>query len=135
MLILYRSDKRMVLNKGRTHGKMEYWEPIVPSPQTQTTPISFKPRIRLEPTRISLQLLCTELLEDMEDSMSIRGPRIPIPYPTPNGDFTLLIGDWFKTNHKTLQQTLDSGKSLPFPDGVLINGQAHTTFTGDQGHT
>ncbi|KAJ0096807.1 hypothetical protein Patl1_28774 [Pistacia atlantica] len=62
-------------------------------------------------------------------------PRIPIPYPTPNGDFTLLIGDWFKTNHKTLQQTLDSGKSLPFPDGVLINGQAHTTFSGDQGHT
>ncbi|XP_031265188.1 L-ascorbate oxidase homolog [Pistacia vera] len=62
-------------------------------------------------------------------------PRIPIPYPTPNGDFTLLIGDWFKTNHKTLQQTLDSGKSLPFPDGVLINGQAHTTFTGDQGKT
>lgn len=27
-------------------------------------------------------------------------PRIPIPYPIPDGDFTLLIGDWFKTNHK-----------------------------------
>lgn len=32
-----------------------------------------------------------------------------------------------------LRQTLDSGKSLPFPDGVLINGQGHTTFSGDQG--
>lgn len=32
-----------------------------------------------------------------------------------------------------LRQTLDSGKSLPFPDGVLINGQGHTTFNGDQG--
>lgn len=62
-------------------------------------------------------------------------PRIPIPYPIQDGDFTLLIGDWFKTNHKTLRQTLDSGKSLPFPDGVLINGQGHTTFSGDQGKT
>ncbi|KAL5754829.1 hypothetical protein ACOSP7_023049 [Xanthoceras sorbifolium] len=62
-------------------------------------------------------------------------PRIPIPFPNPDGDFTLLIGDWFKTNHKTLRQTLDSGKSLPSPDGVLINGQGHSTFSGDQGKT
>ena len=27
-------------------------------------------------------------------------PRIPIPYPNPAGDFTLLIGDWYKTNYK-----------------------------------
>ncbi|GMY11698.1 l-ascorbate oxidase like [Fagus crenata] len=62
-------------------------------------------------------------------------PQIPIPFPNPDGDFTLLVGDWFKTNHKTLQQSLDSGKSLPFPDGVLINGQAQNTFSGDQGKT
>ncbi|KAF8045328.1 hypothetical protein N665_5175s0001 [Sinapis alba] len=62
-------------------------------------------------------------------------PRIPIPYPLPLADFTLLIGDWFKTNHKTLQQSLDSGGSLPSPDGLLINGQTQTTFTGDQGKT
>ncbi|GMY11686.1 l-ascorbate oxidase like [Fagus crenata] len=62
-------------------------------------------------------------------------PKIPIPFPNPDGDFTLLVGDWFKTNHKTLQQSLDSGKSLPFPDGVLINGQAKNTFSGDQGKT
>lgn len=63
-------------------------------------------------------------------------PKIPIPFPNPEGDFTLLIGDWYKsTSHKTLQQYLDSGKPLPFPDGVLINGQAHTTFNGDQGKT
>lgn len=30
-------------------------------------------------------------------------PRIPIPYPIQDGDFTLLIGDWFKTNHKVSQ--------------------------------
>ncbi|KAF7809796.1 L-ascorbate oxidase-like protein [Senna tora] len=60
---------------------------------------------------------------------------IPIPYPNPDGDFTLLVGDWYKTNHKTLRQTLDSGRSLANPDGLLINGQAHTTFNGDQGKT
>lgn len=27
-------------------------------------------------------------------------PRIPIPYPNPDGDFTLLIGDWHKPNFK-----------------------------------
>ncbi|OIV94745.1 hypothetical protein TanjilG_12958 [Lupinus angustifolius] len=60
---------------------------------------------------------------------------IPIPYSNPDGDFTLLIGDWYKTNHKTLRQTLDSGKSLAFPDGLLINGQARSTFTANQGKT
>ncbi|ESW28835.1 hypothetical protein PHAVU_002G021900 [Phaseolus vulgaris] len=60
---------------------------------------------------------------------------IPIPYQNPDGDFTLLIGDWYKTNHKTLRQTLDSGKSIGLPDGLLINGQPHSTFTGNQGKT
>lgn len=27
-------------------------------------------------------------------------PRIPVPFPEPAGDFTLLIGDWYKTDHK-----------------------------------
>lgn len=62
-------------------------------------------------------------------------PRIPIPFPTPDGDFTLLVGDWYKTSHKMLQQILDSGKSLPFPDGVVINGQTQSSFSGDQGKT
>ncbi|CAN8251372.1 unnamed protein product [Cochlearia groenlandica] len=62
-------------------------------------------------------------------------PGIPIPYPLPVSDFTLLIGDWFKTNHKTLQQRLDSGGVLPFPNSILINGQTQTTLTGDQGKT
>lgn len=60
---------------------------------------------------------------------------IPIPYPNPDGDFTLLIGDWYKTSHTVLRQSLDLGKSLGFPDGLLINGQVHSTFTGNQGKT
>ncbi|GMI67266.1 SKU5 similar 17 [Hibiscus trionum] len=59
----------------------------------------------------------------------------PIPYANPDGDFTLLVGDWFNTNHKTLQQSLDAGNPLPFPDGILINGQTQTSFSGDQGKT
>ncbi|OIS97837.1 PREDICTED: L-ascorbate oxidase homolog [Nicotiana attenuata] len=60
---------------------------------------------------------------------------IPVPYAKPAGDFSLLIGDWYKSSHKVLRQILDSGKSLPFPSGLLINGQKQSTFTGDQGKT
>ncbi|KAF5177379.1 L-ascorbate oxidase-like protein [Thalictrum thalictroides] len=62
-------------------------------------------------------------------------PRIPVPYPYPDGDFTLLIGDWYKTNHKVLQQSLDTGKVFPLPDALLINGQIYSSFSGDQGKT
>jgi len=36
---------------------------------------------------------------------------------------------------QSLRESLDSGKSLAFPDGLLINGQAHTTVNGDQGQS
>ena len=26
-------------------------------------------------------------------------PRIPVPFPDPAGDYTVLIGDWYKSNH------------------------------------
>ncbi|KAL2522796.1 SKU5 similar 17 [Forsythia ovata] len=60
---------------------------------------------------------------------------IPVPYAKPAGDFSLLTGDWYKTSHKALQQILDSGKALPFPNGLLINGQTQSSFSGDQGKT
>ncbi|CAN8276807.1 unnamed protein product [Cochlearia groenlandica] len=51
-------------------------------------------------------------------------PRIPVPFPEPAGDFTLLIGDWYsKHDHKALQTILDNGHVLPLPNDVLINGQ------------
>ncbi|XP_062079199.1 L-ascorbate oxidase homolog isoform X2 [Humulus lupulus] len=28
-------------------------------------------------------------------------PRIPVPFPDPAGDYTVLIGDWYKSNHTT----------------------------------
>ncbi|KAA8531760.1 hypothetical protein F0562_006523 [Nyssa sinensis] len=61
---------------------------------------------------------------------------IPVPYATPAEEFTLLVGDWFKSDHKELQQTLDSGNPFPFPDGILINGLPQSaSFTGEKGRT
>ncbi|KAK1273019.1 hypothetical protein QJS04_geneDACA009702 [Acorus gramineus] len=64
-------------------------------------------------------------------------PLIPVPFSDPAGDYTLLIGDWYKANHTMLKARLDRGKKLPFPDGILINGRGPngTSFTVDQGKT
>ncbi|KAJ8649238.1 hypothetical protein MRB53_002261 [Persea americana] len=65
----------MELGRGKTHGKMECWEPIARSLQNLTVTRKF-------------------------------------------------------------QQSLDFAKSLPFPDGIVINGDASSTsFTGDPGKT
>ncbi|XP_010532249.1 PREDICTED: monocopper oxidase-like protein SKS1 [Tarenaya hassleriana] len=48
---------------------------------------------------------------------------IPIPFPQPDGEIILIIGDWYTQNHTALRKTLDSGKELGMPDGVLINGK------------
>ncbi|OMO80009.1 Cupredoxin [Corchorus capsularis] len=64
-------------------------------------------------------------------------PKIPVPFPDPAGDFTVLIGDWFTTDHRKLKAKLDGGHRLPFPDGIVINGHGSngTTFTVEQGKT
>ncbi|KAI4295911.1 hypothetical protein L6164_035907 [Bauhinia variegata] len=64
-------------------------------------------------------------------------PRIPVPFPPPANDFTVLAGDWFKTDHRRLRRILENGGNLPFPNGLLINGRGWNgyTFTVDQGKT
>ncbi|OVA03060.1 Multicopper oxidase [Macleaya cordata] len=63
-------------------------------------------------------------------------PLIPLPFDPPAGDFTLLVGDWYKAGHKALEQTLDSGNSLRLADGLLINGrQRGPKFVGEPGKT
>ncbi|KAM7258600.1 hypothetical protein ACFE04_014341 [Oxalis oulophora] len=63
-------------------------------------------------------------------------PLIPVPFPQPAGDFSLLIGDWYKSDHAQLKGTLDDGHKIPSPDGVLINGRGSgSSFTVDQGKT
>ncbi|GLT40288.1 hypothetical protein SLA2020_144340 [Shorea laevis] len=60
---------------------------------------------------------------------------IPIPFPKPDGDIVILIGDWYTRNHTALRADLDSGKDLGMPDGVLINGKGpyryNTTLVPD----
>ncbi|XP_022136099.1 L-ascorbate oxidase homolog [Momordica charantia] len=62
---------------------------------------------------------------------------IPVPFPPPAGEFTVLAGDWYSKNHTDLRAILDGGSDLPFPDGLLINGRASNgnTFTVEQGKT
>ncbi|KAK7363761.1 hypothetical protein VNO77_05916 [Canavalia gladiata] len=64
-------------------------------------------------------------------------PLIPVPFPAPAGDITILAGDWFKLDHRRLRRVLENGHNLPFPDGLLINGRGWNgnTFTVDQGKT
>ncbi|KAL4310996.1 hypothetical protein GQ457_01G008890 [Hibiscus cannabinus] len=64
-------------------------------------------------------------------------PRIPVPFPDPAGDYTVLIGDWYKSNHTNLKAVLDRGRKLPFPDGILINGRGpgSASFNVEQGKT
>ncbi|PHT43202.1 L-ascorbate oxidase -like protein [Capsicum baccatum] len=64
-------------------------------------------------------------------------PRIPVPFPPPAGEFSILTGDWFKQNHTDLKAILDGGHDLPFSDGLLINGRGSNgyTFPVDQGKT
>ncbi|KAK7259787.1 hypothetical protein RIF29_25402 [Crotalaria pallida] len=48
---------------------------------------------------------------------------VPIPFAQPDEDIFLMIGDWYTLNHTALRTTLDNGKDLGIPDGVLINGK------------
>ncbi|KAK1286416.1 Monocopper oxidase-like protein SKU5 [Acorus calamus] len=50
-------------------------------------------------------------------------PVISVPFGTPDGDITIFIGDWYNHNHVDLRKTLEGGKELGMPDGVLINGK------------
>ncbi|OMP02267.1 Multicopper oxidase, type 1 [Corchorus olitorius] len=62
---------------------------------------------------------------------------IPVPFPPPAADYTILAGDWYNKNHTDLKAILDSGGDLPFPDGLLINGRGANgyIFAVDHGKT
>ncbi|TMW91512.1 hypothetical protein EJD97_014252 [Solanum chilense] len=67
-------------------------------------------------------------------------PGIPVPFDEPAGDFTVLIGDWYKSNHTYLKSVLDRNHKLPFVDALHINGIGpqgpnRATYTVDQGKT
>ncbi|KAJ3669382.1 hypothetical protein LUZ60_011332 [Juncus effusus] len=49
---------------------------------------------------------------------------IPVPFAPPADDYSVLIGDWYDKEHKDLAKTLDSGRNIGRPVGVLINGKS-----------
>ncbi|KAH1108899.1 hypothetical protein J1N35_012667 [Gossypium stocksii] len=48
---------------------------------------------------------------------------IPVPYPDPADDYTLLVGHFFNKGQKSLKKILDSGRNLGRCDGVHLNGK------------
>ncbi|CAM8947288.1 unnamed protein product [Rhodiola kirilowii] len=48
---------------------------------------------------------------------------ISVPFPQPDGDIVIMIGDWYIRNHTALRRSLNGGELLGMPDGVLINGK------------
>lgn len=48
---------------------------------------------------------------------------IPVPFPAPADDFTLLISDYYNRNHKDIRAALDAGFLIGQPDGITINGR------------
>ncbi|CAN8240090.1 unnamed protein product [Cochlearia groenlandica] len=56
-------------------------------------------------------------------SIRVYSPElIPVPFPKPDDEFDILIGDWFYADHTNMRASLDNGLSLANPDGILING-------------
>ncbi|CAN1345887.1 L-ascorbate oxidase homolog [Linum perenne] len=54
---------------------------------------------------------------------------IPVPYPDPEDDYTVIINDWFTTkSHNELRDMLDAGKSIGKASGVLINGKNENIY-------
>ncbi|PIA56759.1 hypothetical protein AQUCO_00700844v1 [Aquilegia coerulea] len=64
-------------------------------------------------------------------------PGIPVPFPEPASDYTLLIGDWYWYDHQHLRNILDRGRILAPPAGILMNGYGPNgpTFRVEQGKT
>ncbi|CAN1782020.1 L-ascorbate oxidase homolog [Linum perenne] len=56
-------------------------------------------------------------------------PGIPVPFADPDGDFTVLVGDWYRANHTTLKRVLDAGHRLPLVNGILINGRGSNGYS------
>ncbi|KAH9287756.1 hypothetical protein KI387_031873, partial [Taxus chinensis] len=60
----------------------------------------------------------------------------PVSHALPDGEYNILIGDWFNSDYTVLKRRLDMGMFLGMLDDVHINGlsgQSHTFFKVDPG--
>ncbi|KAA8539242.1 hypothetical protein F0562_025934 [Nyssa sinensis] len=71
---------------------------------------------------------------------------IPVPFPKPEAEFDLLIGDWYQTSFKDIRSALNTSCMAyhTFPYKILMNGKnryldspstPHESFTVKQGST
>ncbi|CAN4096139.1 unnamed protein product [Withania somnifera] len=70
---------------------------------------------------------------------------IAVPFPKPEAEFDLLIGDWFRTDYKSLRSSIQDRQSSHVPDAILMNGKrpydelsiskGHESFTVTKGMT
>ncbi|KAM6564418.1 hypothetical protein CsatB_024416 [Cannabis sativa] len=81
--------------------------------------------------------IIVNVINKLDEPFLITWSVIAVPYIIPTQEYTVLVGDWFKAGHKALAKILDSGKSLPLPDGLLINGRSKNkaVFSGQKGKT
>ncbi|CAJ1976617.1 unnamed protein product [Sphenostylis stenocarpa] len=70
-------------------------------------------------------------------------PVISVPFPKPEAEFDILIGDWYSASYKDVRSRLNTTDVLP-PDWMLINGKrpymnnfslSYETFSVTQGKT
>ncbi|XP_024992153.1 monocopper oxidase-like protein SKU5 [Cynara cardunculus var. scolymus] len=57
---------------------------------------------------------------------------INVPFPKPEAEFDLLIGDWFLTDYKVVRPGL--GVSVDVPDMILMNGKAPYGYSKSINH-
>ncbi|PON98613.1 Copper-resistance protein [Trema orientale] len=71
---------------------------------------------------------------------------ISVPFPKPDAEFDLLIGDWYQKSYKDVRSSLNSiiTAYITYPDGILMNGKGpymdphtkvHESFTVTKGKT
>ncbi|XP_016515836.1 L-ascorbate oxidase homolog [Nicotiana tabacum] len=48
---------------------------------------------------------------------------IPVPFDSPEEEFSVFVSDWYTKSHKTLRSILDEGRSIGRPEGIIINGK------------
>ncbi|CAM8905359.1 unnamed protein product [Rhodiola kirilowii] len=110
----------MDCSKEGTHAKMEYWAPTTHSLPGKNMKYILQAKHQIG----SYYFESLALHKTARAYSAIRiysRPCIPVAFPPPAGDFTVLAGDWFKPNHCILRRLLDMWKTLPRPDGLLIN--------------
>ncbi|KAL2503971.1 SKU5 similar 18 [Abeliophyllum distichum] len=56
---------------------------------------------------------------------------LPLPFPRPDYEYDILIGDWYNADYQELRFALDEGRELSLPDGIIINGIGQNQATLD----